>query len=37
MVRPSDAVLYRRRVLISAAVRAGYAHTCRYDEAGCPA
>lgn len=32
MVRPSDAVLYRRRVLISAAVRAGYAHTCRYDE-----
>ncbi|MFD3308610.1 hypothetical protein [Streptomyces sp. NPDC058694] len=32
MVLPSDAVLYRRRVLISAAVRAGYAHTCRYDE-----
>lgn len=29
---PSDAVLYRRRVLTSAAVRAGYAHTCRYEE-----
>ncbi|GAA2624334.1 hypothetical protein GCM10010425_20020 [Streptomyces spororaveus] len=32
MALPSDTLLFHRRVLISAAVRAGYAHTCRYEE-----
>jgi hypothetical protein len=32
MTLSSDVLQYHRRVLISAAVRAGYAHTCRYEE-----
>lgn len=32
MTLSSDDLQYHRRVLISAAVRAGYAHTCRYEE-----
>lgn len=32
MTLSSDVLHYHRRMLISAAVRAGYAHTCRYEE-----
>ncbi|MET9294160.1 hypothetical protein [Streptomyces sp. NPDC003077] len=32
MTLSSDVLQYHRRVLTSAAVRAGYAHTCRYEE-----
>ncbi|WP_369032363.1 hypothetical protein [Streptomyces adonidis] len=32
MTLSSDVLQYHRRVLISAAVRAGYAHTCRFEE-----